>query len=43
MHCDDKKYSIIDWEFYEDSAPKLTDRVGYWLGFRHKKIKSKKN
>lgn len=36
-----KKYSIIDWEFYEDSAPKLTDRVGYWLGFRHKKIKSK--
>ena len=36
-----KKYSIVDWEFYEDSAPKFTDRVGYWLGFRHKKIKSK--
>jgi hypothetical protein len=32
-------YFILDWEYYTDCAPALTDRVSYWLGQRHRYLK----
>ena len=32
-------FFVIDWEFFNDSAPILTDQVGYWLGKHHSDIK----
>lgn len=36
-----KDCALIDWEYYTDSAPALTDRVGVWLGCHHKYLKAK--
>lgn len=36
--CD---YAIIDWEFFTDTAPELTDKVGIWLGKKHIVIKKR--
>lgn len=32
-------FAVIDWEFFSEAAPTLTDRVGYWLGQRHRQFK----
>lgn len=33
-------FFIIDWEYYSDTAPALTDQVGFWLGGRHRTLKT---
>lgn len=30
---------LIDWEFFTDTAPALTDRIGEWLGRHHRTLK----
>jgi len=35
----DTEYLILDWEYFTDHAPALTDRVAYWLGQRHRALK----
>lgn len=32
-------FAVIDWESFTETAPLLTDRVGYWLGQRHRQFK----
>lgn len=32
-------FSIIDWEFFSETAPALVDKVGVWLGFHHRILK----
>lgn len=32
-------FALIDWEFFTESAPALTDRVSVWLGNRHRAFK----
>lgn len=32
-------FTLIDWEFFSESAPALTDRVGVWLGRHHRALK----
>lgn len=32
-------YTLIDWEFFTETAPAMTDRVGVWLGCHHRTIK----
>lgn len=32
-------FTLIDWEFFTDTAPALTDQVSVWLGCRHREIK----
>lgn len=32
-------FTLIDWEFFTETAPVLTDRVGVWLGCRHRTLK----
>lgn len=32
-------YFILDWEYFTDQAPLLTDRVSHWLGRRHRTLK----
>ncbi|MXU65013.1 hypothetical protein [Oceanomicrobium pacificus] len=32
-------FTLIDWEFFSDTAPAMTDRVSQWLGCRHRDIK----
>ena len=34
---------MIDWEFFTETAPTLTDRVGVWLGCRHRTLKGSRN
>lgn len=31
--------AIIDWEFFTETAPAMTDRVGFWLGQHHRQFK----
>lgn len=35
-------FSIIDWEFFTETAPALTDRVGVWIGRHHRTLKRKR-
>lgn len=32
-------FTIIDWEFFSESAPAMTDCVGLWLGRHHRAFK----
>ncbi|MBX3617918.1 MAG: hypothetical protein KF839_12410 [Nitrosomonas sp.] len=32
-------FAIIDWEFFTEFAPAMTDRVAYWLGQHHRNFK----
>jgi len=32
-------FSIIDWEFFSETAPALVDKVGVWLGVHHRTLK----
>ena len=32
-------FALIDWEFFTDTAPALTDQVGIWLGTHHRVLK----
>jgi hypothetical protein len=32
-------FTIIDWEFFTETAPAMTDRVSVWLGSRHRAFK----
>lgn len=38
-----KDCALIDWEFYTDIAPALTDRVGFWLGRHHRYLKGRRH
>ncbi|MCH4565441.1 hypothetical protein MKP05_20280 [Halomonas sp. EGI 63088] len=33
------KFAVIDWELFTETAPAMTDRVGFWLGQHHRKFK----
>lgn len=35
-----RDYAIIDWEHYSEDAPYLSDKISYFLGRYHAKIKS---
>ena len=37
---EERQYVIVDWEYFTLQAPELTDRVSYWLGQRHKRLKA---
>lgn len=37
------EFTLIDWEFFTETAPTLTDRVGVWLGCRHRTLKGSRN
>lgn len=32
-------FAVIDWEFFTETAPAMTDRVGFWLGLHHRYFK----
>lgn len=34
-------FAIIDWEFFSETAPALSDRVGFWLGRNHRALKGR--
>ena len=34
-------FTLIDWEFFTETAPAMTDRVSVWLGSRHRAFKSR--
>ncbi len=34
-------FFLIDWEFFAEVAPALTDRVGVWLGHHHRDFKGR--
>lgn len=38
---DASDFSLIDWEFYSETAPVLTDQVSLWLGRRHRAFKGR--
>ena len=33
------RYAVIDWEFFTETAPAMTDRVAFWLGQQHRYLK----
>jgi len=33
------QFAIIDWEYFTETAPAMTDRVAYWLGQHHRLFK----
>lgn len=36
---DKPMFAVIDWEFFTETAPAMTDRVAYWLGQHHRNFK----
>lgn len=36
---DINEFTLIDWEFFSETAPAMTDQVSLWLGHHHRHIK----
>jgi hypothetical protein len=35
----ERRFAVIDWESFAESAPAMTDRVSFWLGRHHRRFK----